>query len=295
MDNIEKKVSGNECLAEFLRVVGQGNEHGIEVVRQLDPDGKNDTKLTMVNRKLLPEQPREYDKARSPKRAHVFYEVKGFIEYVQREGVNGQIVVLADAGKSLITAILNDRNQKGGFEVIRLQPQIHPLFKPWYLLLSSAGKISLPEFVRFILKYKRSVVTPEPTELLTSFSQLRASRKSEIAEGVGKNSLNGVMVRTKIQGTEHDVEVDLPDVIRIKVPLFMGLPEQGLDIDFLLGVNSQDSIFIEAVSADVDKAIIDSFEQMIDQCRVIEGAVVALGSNVVDDWDVVKESNCANL
>ena len=272
-------------LSKFLREVQAGHENGIEVSRQI-LDGKEKVTLCLQNRRLQPEQPAEPALARSPKRSHAFMDVQAFTDYVKREGVKDHILILG--GSQKIRAVLDDRKADGGFEMVVLNLCTHPLFEPWERLITE-GQHPLRDFLLHCARYRRAIVSHEPSELLAMFSQVRGSVNVTIQEGKSNGGINGVLVETKIQGQSKQDMVDLPESVVIECPIFLGCGVSTITIDLALEVRSDQRIYVNLGSSDLVAAQMQAIEQMLDKCREIDGAVVGLGVPEWGTWSTVRE------
>lgn len=273
----------------MLREVETGNESALSVVRALTDDGKKENiTLALQNRELLPEKPREPEKARSPKRRHVIHNVKGFVEYLQVYGTES-LVILADVPKLRCVAILDEKAETG-FEGIELIPQIHPLFKPWYAAIQEE-EMDLQSFLSLTMRNRRAITAPDGRALVMELSQVTSSTEVTVHRGKGANSLNGILFKTKIEGNKHiDGKAELPEMIRIEVPIFMDTLPLMMELDLLLRTDPKDhEIYVEIVCADLAEAMVKSWEEIIATCKQTIGkGLVAMGRAVHEKWDVVK-------
>jgi hypothetical protein len=283
-------------IEEFIRNVGRGQENVVDVCKEMLADGKHDrVTVALQNRVLQPEPPAAPAKRESPRRCHVFHDVGGFAAYLVKYKT-ANTVILADVANLAITATL-DEKAANGFEVIQLKPAVHPLFAPWQDLLAKARSddasdaadepMTVGAFCEFVMTNRRAVVAPDARELVLTLSQVRASKKITIDRGKGMKSLNGVVIETLIQGASKDEHVELPDSLTLNVPLFVRTSPKQIEID-LLAVAGDTNVYMKAVSADVDTARVEAFEEMLAECRKIEGVIVGTGSPATMAWDYLK-------
>lgn len=276
-------------LEKNLREVAPESENVLSVLRELTNDGKKENvTLAMQNRKLLPEKPREPEKARSPKRCHVIHNVKGFVAYLQAYA-SEDLVIFADVPNLRCVAILDEKADEG-FEGIELVPQIHPLFKPWYKAIREE-ELDLQQFLSLVMKNRRAITAPDGRALVMELSQVTSSTEVTVHRGKGANSLNGILFKTKIEGNKHiDGKAELPEMIRIEVPIFMDTLPVMMELDLLLSTNPKDhEIYVEIVCADLAEAMVKSWEEIIATCsQTIGKGLVAMGRAMHEKWDVVK-------
>lgn len=264
-------------VSELLRKVTSGNE------TVLDVDGHGG--MEVRSRVLQPEVPEympEPPIARADARNHVFHDVGAFCEYLQVEGSKDGTLVLADAKARTVTAIL-DENDESDREIVTLHAIEHPLFTPWGNLLDRP--VPVLEFAMHAMKHRRAVIEPDGKELALTFSQLKMSKSITIATGVGKRSLNGVMVEMNIGGEVRGQAVELPEAITIACPLFIGTAPQNIAIDLLV-TDQNDKIVVVAVAPDVEAQRIDAFENFVATIREQTGYLVGLGEARHRGWKV---------
>lgn len=286
MNELTAHTRDPNSLADLIRTIAEGDETAVDVIRDVTgpdgPDGKPtpNTRLVVERRKLQPEQPPEPKRAESKGRAHVFHDAAALAAYLV-EYKTKKAVVLADVPGRAIHAIL-DETADNGREAVVCRPQTHPLFAPWADLIDDDPR-SAAAFAEFVLANRRAVVEPDPKELVMVFSQIRASQKVEIRAGRGVKSINGVMVETEIQGEKKSEVVQLPDVLTIEVPLFVGTDPIKVEIDLLVGLTGQ-TVTVSANSSMVAVRELEAFEAMIQTLDDTEGLVVGLGRPEYVDW-----------
>jgi hypothetical protein len=277
-------------IEEFIRKVNKGEENAVDLAQKIRQDGSEQITVALQNRQLQPEPPRPPLRAESPRRCHTFHDVETFAAYLAKYKTQ-DTVVLADVPSLLILATL-DEKAEDGFETIALRPAIHPLFEPWQELLERAKDeegepLTVEAFAEFVMTNRRAVVAPDARELVMVLSQIKASKKITIDRGRGMKSINGVVIEVSIQGQLKSEIVDLPDSLTLAVPLFIRTDPQQIEID-LLAVAGATEVYMRAVSADVEQAKVAAFEQMLAECRAIEGVVVGTGHPQTAAWDYLK-------
>ncbi len=271
-------------LKEALRTIKDGEETIFDVS---GPTG--DRKITVNARKLLPEAPREPTRAESPARKHEFHAADSLGQYLARYGDKGT-VVFADVGAETISAVLEEK-EAGGFEIVTMKPQAHPLWKPWAEI---AGKtLDVDDFAEFAIKNRRAIVAPDGRELAFIFSQIRASVEVRIERGRGKKSLNGVMVKTDIQGVKGEETVEIPETIKIRVPLYVATAPRDIEIDLSLSANTAGDVSVLVSAGTVAEARVEAFEEMVAAVGVgvaALGAVLTFGKPQHEAWKYLPES-----
>ena len=267
-------------IEKFLEEVEVGQENAISIVREMLPDGKENITLAMQNRILQPEQPKHPQKRQSPARAHVFHDIDGFVEYLE-EYRTENTVVLTNVEAQSICAILDDKAYNG-FETIRMQPIIHPLFEAWESLLDVNCTVNT--FAEFIMSNRRQIIDPDGRETALLFGQIRAAINTTIQKGRGKSSINGIMVETEIQGERNSEPVELPETITIECPLYVGTEPIRIEFDLLVHM-SCDEVAVRMSSSQVKAARIDIFMAMIENLRSIGKLLVGLGQPDHRDWN----------
>lgn len=286
--------AGAGMIGQLLRAVRPGQENIIDLVAEQLADGTPHKRVTLGQRTLQAEAPKPPQRAESPRRAHRFADLAGFVAYLRKyKSTEGDTVVLADVGNQTIAATL-DEKAVSGFEVVTLKPAVHPLFAPWADLLE-AGQIEIGKFAEFLLANRRVVSSPDGMELVATFSQVRASVNTTIKRGIGNKSINGVMVTVEIAGESKAQPVDLPNSITIQAPLFVGTSEQDIEIDLLLTSPSAGVIAVTLTSAGVLEARVAAFLDMLEAIRGVEGLTVGMGRPAVKPWAYVGEERDAGV
>ncbi len=284
---------GFNRIEELIRQVAKGQENALKITRHtMTVDGKEVPAfcVALQNRQLQPEPPLPPERRESPRRAHLFHDVEGFAAYLLKYKTENT-VVLADVPNQAIAAVLDERAEKG-FETVVLRPATHPLFAPWEGLLEDSASdsddpMTVDKFAEFVMTNRRSVVMPDARELVLTLSQVKASKKVTIDRGRGNKCINGVVVETTLQGQSKNEFIDLPDALTLNVPIFVRTSPRQIEID-LLAVAGDSNVYMRAVSADVETAKVEAFEEMLAECRRIEGVVVGTGAPLTREWDYLR-------
>lgn len=271
-------------VAEFLRTVVEGTENILDVATEIGEDGIATKRLAFGRRTLRPEPPVEPVVSRARARAHVFNDLDAFAEYLKREAEGISSLVLADVAKREILAVLEEDSESDR-EIVSMAAVEHPLFTPWAEMLDRP--VPVLEFALFAMKNRRAIIEPEGRELALTFSQVKASKSITTQVGVGKKSINGMMVELEIAGEKKGVPVELPEVIKVELPLFVGTEAQVIEIDLLV-TEGREGIVVFATAADVEEQRIRAFEQMVGLLKEATGLLVGLGRIQQREWATVR-------
>jgi hypothetical protein len=269
---------GIRSLSEWLRDVGQNNERTVGFAQEvLDENGGKTVRVTFEDRLVTPER------AESPPRAHMFHDVDGFAEYLAANKTE-HTVVLADVAGRVVSAVLNDRAEKQ-FEIVTYKPQVHPLFAPWMEQIGTTCR--LEQFTQFLMANRRVVIEPKGKELVYTLSQIRASDEITIRKGFGQGAVNGIMCKTTIQSETKAEAVDVPEILRLRMPLFVGTEEIEFEVDLMM-LTAKSEIFVELTSAELAERMLDVFERQLGEIDKIDGIITTLGRTAYSRWDYVQ-------
>jgi hypothetical protein len=258
-------------IKSLIRQLGEEEETVFDLAREAVGDGDPIHHLKVTRRKLQPEQPNPPIKAYSPRRAHVFHAAESFLAYIERFAT-GYPVVFADVAEARMAATL-DEKATTGFEVVCLEPQPHPLMQPWADLLDRF--IPIEGFALHVQKYRRAIVEPEAMALVLAAQQVRIAKEIEISSGFGKEFSRGIMARTRIEGTDKNVPIDIPDTITIEAPVFTATSPQRIQIDLTFDVQD-DHVVVCMTASDYEMAKLEAFDEMLETMREKTGE----GSNI---------------
>lgn len=283
----------NDVLANFLRQVKLGQENAIEIIREALPDGKGErTVLAMQNRAMQPERPLPPQRAESPRRGHVLHDALGLLDYLNRYK-SQNTVVFVNVAEQVVTAVL-DESAATGREAVTLKPAMDPRFQPWQDLLDrqaedDGGPLSVEQFAEFVLANRRVIEEPGGRELAMTFSQIRASSKIEMQRGVGVRAVNSLVCSVEIQGQTKGEPVDLPDMILVRCPLYVGGREQDLEFDLLVCSPKPGEVVVKVTAAQLVEARVKAFEEIANQIRSLDGVTVILGHPQQFAWDYLPQ------
>jgi len=271
-----------KTVQELLTHIVEGQTTVIDLQQDLD----NGTPKRILEIRTEKQPPLSPIRAESKRRAHTFYDVLSFKSYLTKYG-GADTVVYGNPETGVIHATINEKALTG-VEVLRFEPMLHPLWRPWELLLK-ASVIPLDAFVDFVAKNRRTIINPMGRELLMLFSQIHASTHKELDRGRGKNAVNGMIVTTKIQGVDKAERVELPDAIEISVPIFVRTSPRIIEIDLTIGVDSEgEDVQITLAAADLMEAKFKAFEEMFATLTELKDMTVTLGDPAHKEWDYLK-------
>lgn len=291
-----------QVVKDILRNLPTGNETAFHVVHELLPDGTGKAVLSVINRKLNPEPPPEPVRSPSPRRVHEFFDVGGFIGYLAKYG-GATTVVLADHQAELISAIIDNAASRG-FEVIVFRPQVHPVFQPWKELVEDGEDyIPLRQMADFLGENRRAIIgaggasnEDDAKTLLHSLRQIKVSRKVDMMQGTGNNSINGIMIELNIAGKASENPVTLPETIVVEAPLYVSRPERQFTFDLTLNASEAAGVVAKLSPGDLLAQRAEEFEQIVAEIAAdprlatlaAAGLVLGLGRPQTADWNYLK-------
>jgi hypothetical protein len=278
--------SVNENVGTIIREIPPGQETILDL---LDEGGESVRRIEVSHRQLQPEPPVQLAEAaiaRAKARNHVFHDIESFTKYLGREEYSGESLALADVYSRKIVCVLSEADPEDR-ETVAFVATDHPLFKPWQGILNKA--IDATEFAVFCQKYRRTIKRPDGRELALLFSQIRMAKTVTVAQGVGKKSLNGVMIEVDIGGNKQGHVVDLPESITVECPLFIGSESLEIDIDLLVD-EKQDRVIVYATAPDIEAKQVEAFESLV-QVVSQSGVLVGLGVIQHREWETVPVRN----
>lgn len=275
------EASRNPTLTKALREIVSGQASAVEIARKVLEDGKEQVTFTIRQEPVLPVR------VESPPRGHVFHDVGGFADYLAAYG-GANTVVLADATGETISAVL-DEEASEGFEIVTFHPLVHPLMLPWLQFLGDPQGLEVRALAEFVLANRRSVVEPDPRELVLLLGQVRASKHVTLEYGRGDLGVNGMMVETTIQGKSQTQPVSLSEMIRIRAPLYVETPEITAEIDLLASAAGDPTrVTVRGVSADIALRRVEAFDGFVARLeKDLPEIVVGRGRPSHDRWEVV--------
>lgn len=268
----------------------EGVQTALSVISAIEGDGAvgaaGPTKLLIEQRRLLPEEPRPPKRAESLARGHVFYEIDGFIEYLKKYG-GEKTVIFADPQAGIVQATL-DETAANGREVLMFKPMLHPQWKPWDELIEES-KITLQQFLEHCSNNRRGISSPNPRDLVLMFSQVNACSKVEVMQGQGKNSINGVVIKTEIKGAENSTFEELPDTLVLDLPIYVGTQPATIEIDITLSARPGEGVNVTLAAGDLLEAKYRIFASMFMKFKELDKATVTMGTVSQHDWRYLPE------
>lgn len=264
-------------LNDFLKNVDELGCNALTVSRKVLVDGKEEVTLNLARKKIMP------DRMESPARYHEFHEVPGFIEYLRKEK-NPGMVIFANVGTSRIIAVIDDKAEKG-FENIALEPQYHPEFE--LLENTLLGKeLSIFEFAKNLMRNRNvfDAGTEKAKQLALLMRQITVSTKVTACVGVGAKSVNGIMCTTEAKAGLAESQIDLPDSIAVKLPIYLNTEPVSFDIDLTISATRDGSVMVQTDCPELQVRKYEVFETIIEQVREIKDVLVTLGRPNTTEW-----------
>jgi hypothetical protein len=270
-----------------LETLRAGAPTTVELVKKLTDAGKAE-KINVTFTRQVDEPQR----TESPARAHRFFALSGFVDYLRKHG-GSSVTALADADSGDMAAVLEE-DTTYGYEVVTFSPRLHPLYAPWQQ--SFGVSVKAKELAQFLIANRCVVISPSPDRLVSLFKQVQVSKSVRMLEGTGKEAINGVMCTTKIQGREDNQVTPLPETILIECPMFVDSEPQKIQIDLLLEVHEDDHVYTTLVSADANVKRIQAIESMLDRLRAtLPTATVSLGRLSYRDWNYLQADEPSHI
>jgi hypothetical protein len=279
----------SEALENLIRNVQDGRETILDLAKEAGlGDNPGKVSLELRSRRLNPEAPAKPVRLESPARAHNFTDVEGFAAYLGRYG-SKNTVVFADPETGRFQAVIAETATEG-FEIVSMEPQDHPLMRPWGELLGKPTTIRA--FVEFLMSNRRVIIAPNARDLIGMLAQIKIAKAVTINTGIGKASLNGIMVDTIINGKASSDLLEIPDNLTIEAPMFIGTSPVTLNIDLLVDCPDK-TVVVTASSADMAVARIQAIQEMV---ALLQAAlkitqpdmVFALGTPAHTAWNYAK-------
>jgi hypothetical protein len=263
-------------ISDLIRSVIPGRETIFQLAESLEEGGD---RLEVSFRELPRALPDEPEIARPLARSHVFHSIETFAGYL-----NEKSLALADVDSMMIGAVL-DETLDHDREEVYFAAKIHPAFAPWHALL---GKVTpVIDFAVHCMKYRRTIVQPDGYELAEVMSQVKASKAVTKWVGVGKKSINGVMVELEIAGERKGTPVELPDTIAIECPIYIGNTPVHIEIDLLV-TEVREQIVVYCTSTQFEAAKIEAFQQFVQTLTETGNGTVGFGTLGHREWRLVK-------
>jgi hypothetical protein len=274
----EKGVSMADALNTYLDQRSEGMPRSIDVAKGL-VEGKEAVTVTFR------QDPVPLRRAESPKRSHVFHQAGEFAAYLLRYGTDN-VVVLVDPQTGAASAVL-DELKLDGFEVIFFVPMIDAHWRPWQERIGR--KIDVREFARFVGSQAPVIIQPNARTLEGTFSQVKLSRTLRVETGQGRHATNGIMVESHVKGQVADQEVELPEELKVKCPIFWGEAEQEIVVELYVNAAGDGQVpLVELRSPEAEAKRLATIAGIADKMRAtLPKATVAIGQIAYDLWDYI--------
>ena len=274
-------MSENDYGKELLNAMHDNKEHTIAFAKKIT-DGKENVEVTFKKEEQVPMR---YE---SEARCHNFHDAEVLGDYLKKYG-GKHTVVLCNVGQMSIQCIL-DESAKNGTEVITMTPKYHPLVAPF---TGMATMFVMKEFAAWVMRNRRLITEPNGKDLAMMLSQIRVSKKIAIESGTGKKSLNGIMVEQEINSSQKPELIELPEEMKIQVPIFVGRDEVDFTVDIAVECNRDDEVAVTISSPDFEMVKIREFDEMLAELKTVlpDGCVVGLGTVITQKWDYIGDDD----
>lgn len=225
------------------------------------------------------------------RRSHTFGSVDGMLRYLERYKTK-HTVIFADPSSMEMTVVVDESTEKVQ-EILSMCPLVHPLWLPWVDVCGAT--LELRALVDFLRSNRRAIIRPDGRELVLALSQIKSSTEIELHEGRGNGSINGVLIKSKIQGNQGASTVDLPDSITVESPIFIDEPKHEVEIDLTLDSKIRDgkpTVFAALNSADLKSGELSLFESMCERVHKFatdNEIVFSFGESQYRDWPRVND------
>jgi len=262
---------------DFMRNVDELGSNALSVSKKMLQGGKEQVTLDLRRTKIMPER------MASPARAHVFNEVDGFLTYID-ENHSENTIIFADVNAAQIHAVLDDKAELG-FETVIFSPIHHPEF----VLLSRTlieQTMDIMDFARNLMR-NRNVLAGDPEkakQLALMMRQITVSSKITACSGVGAKSVNGIMCTTTAKAGVAEEQIDLPDAIAVKVPIYIDSKPVQFDIDLTISADRNGEVNITTDCPELEVRKYEVFQLIIEQVSAINGVTVTLGRPLTKEW-----------
>lgn len=224
---------------------------------------------------------------RALRRNHCFGNVNGLMDYLF-DYKSENTVVFADP-ENLSMEIVLDEDSSWRQEVVGMRPAVHPLWKPWRGICGNSD--NLRNIVDFLRHNRSQIIEPNGRELVLTLSQIKGSTEFELHEGIGNGSVNGLLIKSKVQGNKDTGLVELPESIKIRCPIFVDQKEVDTEIDLILETKMADGkpvVLATLNASDLRTAELEQFQEMcqgVSEFCKENDLVFTYGRCAYRDWD----------
>lgn len=284
MPNEEVSFDGTSIINKILGNINPQNKTLLDVAQEMLGDEKHIV-FTVRNQQMQPDPVKLPPRKESPRRCHTFHDATGFAAYISKYKTE-DTVIMANIPNEVIEATL-DEKAKYGFETVTLEPITHPLFMPWVPVIDKRENMEIGAFADFLTVNRRAIAEPEGKELIAILSQIKVSKKITIQRGFGVHAVNSIMCELDIMGETKSEPVELPDTIKLLLPLYVSTTPEIIEVDLTIFADDQ-NVYVRCSSADLIEKRIRAFEEMLTEVRSIEGVIITLGSGSNQDWEYLE-------
>jgi len=262
---------------EFLENVSEMGSNALSVSRKMLADGKEQVTLDMRRTKIMPER------MESPARSHVFNEVVGFVAYLAARWTKNMII-FADVPNTVIFAVLDDKAEHG-FEQVRFEVLYHPEF----ILLAKTlldSTMDMMTFARNLMR-NRNVLAGDPEkakQLSLMMRQITVSSKITACSGVGAKTINGIMCTTEAKAGVAEDQIDLPDSIAVKVPIYIDSDPVQFDIDLTITADRGGKVEITTDNPELEVRKYEVFQLIMGRVDESNDVIVTMGKPMTKEW-----------
>jgi hypothetical protein len=106
------------------------------------------------------------------------------------------------------------------------------------------------------------VKLPDGKALLLLLAQIRGAVEVTVYDGKGKNALNGITVKSTVQGTDTREYVELPEELVLEVPLYVGGEVQRVELDLVVDADTRGGVTVQIAAGGVQEARVLAFDAM---------------------------------
>ncbi len=269
-----------DAMQSFLNEATVDGKHSIVSFARKVTDKKDDVTVTFKK------EVQEPVRIESLARCHQFHDVEALGDYLKKYG-SKNTVVLCDVNNMKIECIL-DETVKNGFEVIVMAPKYHPLVIPFTQM---ATTFQMKDFAAWIMRNRRLIIEPNGRDLAMLLSQIRVSKNITIEAGAGKKSINGIILEMEIASSKKTELVELPEELRIQIPMFVGREEVMFTVDLAVDCNRDHTVIATISSPDFEIVKIKEFDDMLEELKgnLPDGCIVGLGVVDTEEWNYINE------
>ena len=267
---------------EAIKTVEVNEISAVSLAKEL-LDGKEQIRVSLERKKVMPER------MESPSRAHEFHDKDGFIKFLQVNKTDNTII-FADVEEVSITAILDDKAQKG-FEWVTLRPPYHPQFEMLDdTLLDKTLKIA--NFAAAVMRNREIIKASgaySAKDIALIMQQITIASETTQFIGDGKTAVNGIVTKTKISaGAVAENQLQIPDSFNVQVPIYINTLPQLFPVDITISSN-RGEVFAVVDCPELKVKKYEVFRNIMDEIELAAaGIMVVYGKSLTRSWDYNK-------